>query len=630
MSGEVCLCRQMSSRLPYLLSLLAALLGVLITTPAMAWVEQTVLAHDARLVLMRNGNARVQHTIRISLKGGPLRTFDIRIADKDITITGDPTFVRTGGPMDARMPVFVSAEQRPDGVLRVDIDNGVGVRRGTYELVVTYDVSLLKQNAVTRDGSLLLVTWIGPVWENGIDNVRTTFAIPSSPTNPTAVGEVTLEGPNDETVIAPLGAFFSTVTNLPAYDELELIRPHVASGESVVWKLRVDPSVLGEVHDPRLYVPAPVASTMISAERRAAYLSIGGLIAIAFSVLVTLKHYQVVRSCRIRGVLPRPFVPIGVAVRMAFAGPLLAASLGAQVFLEHPLPGSLGVLAAALLTAYRTHSKTAKPRGPGRWLPLTDEDAFGRKENWPLGWLDAGSPLGKIVFAVATIAYAVGCWQLSKHGAYLAYIAGLDFVVVAALFGTGRRSELPPDPVFSAVPLLKDVASELRKSRKISPTRICVIGRIPNGEAAPDEIRLLVRPKGSLQGFRGIEVGSGWAHGDGGPLPLPQVLLRVVDGSACHEAVNQRLRKAKWIRGRESYERVLVLDPTIPTLDMTIKLAESIALITCTAPAPQTAKVPEKTTSQNVVSQRYRSKPLPRRRDLRNTRSSDNLATVST
>jgi hypothetical protein len=601
----------MSFRAPPLLAALLILLGSLITNPAMAWVEQTVLAHDARVVLMRSGTARVQHTVKIRVKGGPLRTFDIHIADRDVTLSGEPTLVLTGGAMDARMPVPVAVEQRPDGPLRVDIDQGNGVRRGVYDLVVTYDVDLLKQNGVTRDGSLLLLSWIGPRWDDGIDNMRTTFAVPSSGTDPRAVGEVQLEGPNDELVTAPLGAFLSTLTRLPEFDELELVRPHVASGEAVAWKVRVDPSVLGEVQDPRLKPPPPPEVVLISPERRATYLGIGGAIAVLFSVLLTLKHHQVVQSCRVRGVRPRPVVPVGVALRMAFAGPLLAASVGAQVFLEHPLPGALGVLAVALLAAYRTPVKAVSPRGPGRWLPLSDEDAFGKKESWPYGWLDAGSPLGKAVFVLVTVGYGVGVWLLSRHAAYFAYVAALDFAVVVVLFGTGRRTELPADAVHSAAPLLREVAKDLRKSKKVGAARVRGLGRIPTGATDPDELRLVVRPKGALQGFRAIEVGVGWAHGIGGPVPLPQVLLRVVDGSPCHEAVTKRLRKARWVRGRESYERVMVLTPAVPTLDMTVKLAESLSQIVCTAPIEQTAKVAKAAGSPRPRPRHVARRPAP-------------------
>lgn len=604
----------MSFRSPPILAALVALLGILISSPALAWVEQTVLAHDARLVLMRSGTARVHHAIKIRVRGGPLRTLDINIADKDVAIAGDASLALTGGAMNARTPIPVSVEQRPDGPLRVDFDGRNGIRRGIYDLELSYDVDLLKQGGLTRDGSMLVLSWIGPTWEDGMDNVKTTFAIPASSTEPKAVGEVQLDGPNDVAVTAPLGSFLTSLTRFPEFDELSLVRPYVAGGESVVWKVRVDPSAMGEVQDPRLQPPPAPEPMLISPERRATYLGIGGAIAVLFSVLLAFKHHQVVRSCRVRGVTPRPLVPVGVALRTAFAGPLLAASIGAQVFLEHPLPGALGVLLVIALTAYRTPARTVSPRGPGRWLPLSDEDAFEKKESWPYGWLDAGSPLGKVIFLLVTVGYGVGVWFLAQHAAYFAYLAVLDFAVVMVLFGTGRRTELPADPVRSAAPWLRSMAKTLRKSKKVGPARIRGFGRIPTGATEPDELRLFVRPKGALRGFNAIEVGIGWAHGAGGSVAMPQVLLRVSDGSPCHEAANQRLQRARWLRGREGYERVMVINPAVPTEDMAVKLAESLSQLVCTAPSSTTEGKPVTAPRRRVKASARRPMPVNKRR----------------
>ncbi len=598
----------MSFRISPILAAVIFLVGILFSFPAQAWVEQKVLAHDARVELKRSGTAHVEHWVKFRVRGGPLRTFDILVADQDVGLIDEATFVRTGGQMGARMPIPVTVEQRPDGPLRVDIDGRNGVRRGTYELKVRYEVDLLKQSAITRDGSMLLLSWVGPKWSDGIDSVKTTFVVPASPTEPRAVGEVKLDGPDEGSITAPLGSFMTTLTRLPEFDELELIRPHVARGESVTWKVRVDPSAIGEVNDPRLTPPPSPEPVFLSTQKRARYLGIGGALAVLFSMLLAFKHQQVARSCRVRGVVARPFIPVGLAVRVALAGPLLAASIAAQIFLEHPLPGAVGMVVVVLLTAYRTPTKNKSPRGPGRWLPLSDADAFNVKENWPYGWLDAGSALGKALLALMMMGAGVGIFFLSKHSVYFAYVAGLDLVVVVTLFGTGRRTELPADPVRSAAPRLLSMAKTLRKTKRIGEARICGVGRIPTGSANADELRLLVRPKGTLRGFATIEIGFGWAHGAGGSIPMPQVLLRVIEGSPCHEAVNQRLRRTRWLQGRESYERVLVVNPAIPTEDMVIKLVES--LIHIVRKAPEVRKEVEKKVRLSKATRRC---PKPRR-----------------
>ena len=61
--------------------------------------------------------------------------------------------------------------------------------------------------------------------------------------------------------------------------------------------------------------------------------------------------------------------------------------------------------------------------------------------------------------------------------------------------------------------------------------------------------------------------------GLGGAIALPEVLVRVIDASPCHEAFRTRLPRARWVRGRKSDERVTSLSPRLPTLAMTAALA---------------------------------------------------------
>ncbi|MCU0694277.1 MAG: hypothetical protein MUF54_23045, partial [Polyangiaceae bacterium] len=138
----------MSFRPPPALALLIAAMLLVTSRPATAWVEQTVLAHEARIDLQRTGTARVEHKIKLRVRGGPLRTFDVNVADREVTVGQDAALYSTDLGLGARMPIPVGIEQRPDGQLRVDIDGGKGVRRGLYDLELRYDVDLLKQNAI--------------------------------------------------------------------------------------------------------------------------------------------------------------------------------------------------------------------------------------------------------------------------------------------------------------------------------------------------------------------------------------------------------------------------------------------------------------------------------------------------
>jgi hypothetical protein len=166
--------------------------------------------------------------------------------------------------------------------------------------------------------------------------------------------------------------------------------------------------------------------------------------------------------------------------------------------------------------------------------------------------------------AAAAIVYAV-----SRTSGYSAYVVGFDAAVLLPLFGTGRRSELPAHPVLGPGPKLMRIASKLRKLPK---TRAIAWGRLPLGSDQFDELRLLCTPKVPLRGLAGIEVGLVPLGGLGGSIDLPEVLVRVIDGSAAHEAFLARMPGSRWVRGRRADERVTSLRPRLPTLAMTTAL----------------------------------------------------------
>ena len=110
----------MSSRpLPFASVLLALLL---FASPAFAWVEMHVSAYEARIELSRQGTAKIDNTLRFRVGGGPLRTFDVKIADRNVTLPEDATLAIARDGIAAAEPVPVRLEQRPDGDVRVDID----------------------------------------------------------------------------------------------------------------------------------------------------------------------------------------------------------------------------------------------------------------------------------------------------------------------------------------------------------------------------------------------------------------------------------------------------------------------------------------------------------------------------
>ncbi len=570
----------MPSRLtPYLAALVASLVTLLATSAAQAWVETELLGAESRVEIHRDGTAHVQHKVSFRVRGGPLRFLDLSISDRQISVSGTASLATAGDAATPMMPVPVAIDQTPDGDVRVEIDEKRGVRKGVYNLEFGYDVDLLQAGGITRDGSMLKVTWMGPKWQDGIDNVKCVLAVPASATAPRPAYD-THEDTLDGTGSGAVGSYLTTIARLPEFDEVTLIRPHVARGESVPWAVRIDPSAVGDVNDPRLHAQDQTSSaTPVPPEHRALFLGAAALVALTASILLAAKHRQVMAACKSRGVIPRPLAPLGIGLRVALAGPLLAVGVGAQVWMADPTVGSIVVLVVVALMAYRTPAARNAPRGPGRWLPLTDDQAFRVRQPSLPTWLDVSTTSGKVVWLVSTFAWGAGVAATSRFSIYHAHVVALDYVLVASLFWTGLRKQLPADAVADAAPLLGALAHSLRNHKALGEVRVSAIARFATGASTPDELRLSIRPRGGLRGFRTIEVGIAWAHGTGGPVPFPQALVRVVDSSVCHEAVTARMHKARWLRGREAYERVLSVTPTLPTLDHTVRLVASLVRI---------------------------------------------------
>jgi hypothetical protein len=97
--------------------------------------------------------------------------------------------------------------------------------------------------------------------------------------------------------------------------------------------------------------------------------------------------------------------------------------------------------------------------------------------------------------------------------------------------------------------------------------------RFPVGAERPDELRLLVMPRPAVPGLVAIEVGVEYQLGGGGPVALPVLLVRALEDSPAHQRLE---RIAQWTRGRRAEERVAVLRPKLPTLALTVSLAQRL------------------------------------------------------
>lgn len=580
--------------------------------PAHAWVDVHVEGDDMRLTLDRSGKARVEHRITLKIAGGPLRSLDLRGVDRDAVPEAEGYIVpqKEANQSSLASAVPVTLDPIPPGnkpeadgsaplpVLRVRFGAEKGIGRGVYVLLVRYGTNL--SDRIAADGGMARITWRSPVWEDGLDSARLTFDLPAAPNEPRA----------DDAAVA-LGAatdakpmVLSTVRRGTSRDALELLRPYVSKGEAVTWTIHTDLRVVQATspENARPAPPPPSASTAIAAPAyRALALAGAAALFVIYSLLVAFKAMEVARDARAADVLPRPLIPIPTALRAVLAGLALVAGLGVELVAGKATLGAILVLLATGLAAHLTPrwNHTARLRGPGRWLPVTEADAFRDPPRAPGGLLDVSTRAGKALFLLALAGIAGGVYALNDASPYQASLIAFDATAILAIFCTGRRAELPPRPEAPAR-FLRDVAKIARRAMKGEEIRVVGRIRVPEGQADPDEIRLALSPRKALTGFTSIEVGVVYLPGAGGPLGIPEVLVRISAGSACQEVIERLARQGKSVRGRKPGEIVFAFSPRLPTARMTAGLAIGL-LRAVTAPKPREESVTQPPLERRVA-----------------------------
>jgi len=307
---------------------------------------------------------------------------------------------------------------------------------------------------------------------------------------------------------------------------------------------------------------------------------------------VAMRYVEAVHASVIVGVLP---------LATALVGALLHRQRPSAAFWACALLGSALVIAFALLrsgSGLRLHVADtlllaamacaglyakpgrALPRGPGQWLPLSEKDAFVRSPaRLPGSYLDGSSWRGALVLT-AVLGVAVLLHFMERpRSPYRAVELLLGFSAVLPVFLTGRASELPIASGSDPRGTLRRILRGLRRAS----LRAVPLARLPLGSSMPDELRLLVQPRGALSGLMAIEVGADYALGLGGVVTEPYVLLRVREGSACAELLGAH---AQFQRGRKPEERVAVLRPKLPTVAETISLVSELCRLVTQSATP--------------------------------------------
>ncbi len=541
------------------IALAFALVGTLATGQARAWQEAHQTGHEAHLVVDANGLASVEHQLRWHVVHGPLRSVDVVRFPLSATVEPLVSIVAADG-----RTLSGHAVRRDDGTVHVTADDPRELMRGTFTFDIRSQIDLVAAHALSGDGATWRLSWSEPVAADGIDSARLTVDLPSALEEPRPIGAET--GAIDDSVVA-------TVRRGGERDVLDLVRPHVARGESTTWTIRLDPHALRLVVDPRMMPPREASPP--PEPDRLREVSLGACLAalaVSFGLLVRCKGRAFARVCAAGGGTARGLLPLPDDVRAVLAGAALAAAVGLEAIGE-TTAGAACASVATLAAALRAPEAPPTVRGPGRWLALRPEDAFALPK--VAGhWLDIGSAEGRMA-ALGTMAIVVASACIVRRlDADAPWLAALDATALVPLFVTGRTAQLPPHGVGSAVPWLSCAFRRLRASASV---RVTPWARVAPDGVAADELRLLVMPRVAMPGVIGLEVGLAWSSTPVCWAATPEVLVRVVDGSAAAKKLAREVPRARSAPGRRPDERVIRLLPRAPTRSSTVALVRALA-----------------------------------------------------
>jgi hypothetical protein len=565
--------------------LAACATALLISTPfrafAAGWVETRVTAHAATVDVERNGTATVSQELGVRLRGGPLSEVSLAGVDSDAEPLPDATVICTDDQKFGTVPL--SVERQPDSSLKLTVERDRGLRTGSYVFRFSYRTELGKRELIRRTGSHVEIRWVSPRFDDGLDSARVTFRIPEASVAPMLPDLNVASGAVSE--LDELGGVFvGNLRRAPGKDELEIVRPHVARGEPALWRVWVADSAL-DGFGPPAAAKTPLVFTSHelgeSPKERLSWL-LGALGAgLVFGCLVLTKWRGFQAAASLRGAEARSLLPLNVGLRAALGGAFMGLAVIAGGRWDEPTLVGVLLLAAMACSALYARAGRPAPRGPGQWLPLSEADAFARgAARLPGAFLDASTWRGGLVLlSLLGAAVAAHIWQ-RQYSPYRAVELLIGATVLLPVFLTGRASELPAVPGRDPQRTLERIRGSLKKLG----LRAVPLARLPQGTSLPDELRLLVQPRGAQNGLMALEVGADHTLGLGGAVAEPYVLLRVREGSPCSALLPPQ---TSFQRGRKPDERVAVLRPKLPTVAETAALAsELVRLVTQPAPPP--------------------------------------------
>lgn len=556
----------MSTRASRLFSVLILLLSLLSSRAAEAWVETAVRGHEARVEVAADGSAIVRHRLLLKVRGGPMKFLEIGGMGTAIEPLPEASVRRAVEGSQASWPLTVSSLE--DGSLRLGIGAERGIRGGSYAFSFAYSLDLNEMGWLQQGEAGTQVTWVGPRLSSGVDSAKVTFVLPRGPTAPA------LAPPESG---AGASVLLGEVRRGAEFDEIELVRAHLAQGEPALWRVVAAPDVLklgsaGEAATNSLPALGTGGANRPAFSRASTLrrIFIAGSLALLFFSLTFWKSKGVVGAARLTEAREKPLVPGSPLLRAMVAG----AAVGGAVWFSLQQQPWVAVALACLslaMTTFLLPVRVVHPRGPGEWQEVSDLSLSGTTK-LPGRWFETRDLRGFSMFFVMASVSALCAYRVLPSSNYLALMTMGLIALLVPLFWTGRARDFPRGPIEQAVPWLRYLSGAIDPEA----AKVELWGRraaVPGAHGHQtyfDEARLRFVLPAAPAGLRAFEVSLDEAAG---ACVLPCVVLRVLAESPTAERLP---RSIKWQRGRSADERVAILRPSAPTRAQLLRLVRSL------------------------------------------------------
>jgi hypothetical protein len=548
---------------------------------SLAWMEKRIDSSITHIELASDGSTTLRYELSLEVHGAPFGGLELEGVDPDAEPLGDATVTRMQGGIAISAPTPVQVLVNA-GHLDIKVPLRQGLRGTSFLLRFAYRTRLLERGLIRHVSTAQSeLAWVGPRFDDGVDAVTLIVRAPAAAHAPEAVSETDPERAEG----ANFGIVMSTLRRSQQTDELELVRAHVARGEAITWRVRLDRSLFGSSASAAATTPSVEPSPAASEappHAPPAPLSPGlvwaVLAGLGYALAVQLKAWQAARAAQLRNCQPRAWIGWKAPYRAALAGSLFAAAVTSIVWGDAPTLAAAALALAMAFAAQRSPDAAEILRGPGHWQTL-DQSALrsAPAQALPGAWLDAGRARG---FLLLVVTLATTTWLAARAFATSPYYGACILLASTALlplFCTGRAAQMPPDALAQSRRFLDRVRRRLGRDENLV---ISAIGRFAAADVGLDELRLAITPARGLPGLIALELGLEFQESFGGWSACPVVVVRTVEGSACHRALPRGLT---WTRGRSAEERATLVRPKLPTLAQSVGLIEEL-LVAMLAP----------------------------------------------